>query len=177
MENIFAKRENKPFNWSDLGDIKEGRGDLGEEMPVVLYRLMQFTIVEVLSKEFGITKAYDFIREAGRLAGSEYARNILDTSLEFDAFVSHLQQMLKELKVGIIRFEKFEHDTGEFTLTVAEDLDCSGLPITGENVCVYDEGLISGIMEAYSGRQYNVKEIDCWASGGRVCRFNGTPRS
>ena len=29
------------FNWNSLGDIKGGRGDLGEEMPVLVYRLMQ----------------------------------------------------------------------------------------------------------------------------------------
>lgn len=176
MENVFAKvGDFKEFNWSDLGDIKGGRGDLGEEMPVVLYRLMQFTIINVLSKEFGVTKAYDIIRDAGKVAGCEYAKNVLDTSLGIDDFLTHIQVMLRELKVGIVRFEKFEHDTGAFTLTVAEDLDCSGLPITGDNVCVYDEGLIAGILEVYSGKPYSVKEVDCWASGGRICRFNGEP--
>ena len=27
------------FSWDRLGDIKEGRGDLGEEVPVLVYRL------------------------------------------------------------------------------------------------------------------------------------------
>ena len=60
----------------------------------------------------------------------------------------------------------------EFTLAVAEDLDCSGLPFTDEVVCKYDEGFIAGIMETYTGRPFIAKEIDCWASGGRVCRFD-----
>jgi predicted hydrocarbon binding protein len=57
-------------------------------------------------------------------------------------------------------------------LTVAEDLDCSGLPCTNEVVCQYDEGFIAGVLEAYTGQAFNAKEIDCWASGDRVCRFD-----
>ena len=59
-----------------------------------------------------------------------------------------------------------------FTVTVAEDLDCSGLPFTDEVVCQYDEGFFAGIFEAYTGRPFSAREIDCWASGDRVCRFD-----
>jgi hypothetical protein len=43
--------------------------------------------------------------------------------------------------------------------------------MTDEVVCTYDEGFIAGILECYTGKPFNVKEIDCWASGGRTCRF------
>lgn len=69
--------------------------------------------------------------------------------------------------------ESFDETTGDIVLTVAEDLDCSGLPITNESVCYYDEGFIAGVLEAYTGKKYNVREIDCWANGDRVCRFHG----
>ena len=60
-----------------------------------------------------------------------------------------------------------------FILTISQDLDCSGLEPTGEVVCHYDEGLISGIMEAYTGKKFSVKEVDCWANGNGICRFRG----
>ena len=56
-------------------------------------------------------------------------------------------------------------------LTVSEDADCSGLPLLGETVCNYDEGFIGGILSAYTGKEYTATEIDCWATGDRVCRF------
>ena len=171
MENIFRTNEKRKFTWGNLGDIQEGRADLGEEMPVVVYRLMQFTIIDILGEDYGLDKANDIIRRAGKLAGTEYAKNMLNIDLEFDAFISHLQEMLKVLKIGVLRMESFNPETGELILTVAEDLDCSGLPITGENVCVYDEGFIAGILNVYTGKDYDVKEVDCWASGDRVCRF------
>ena len=67
--------------------------------------------------------------------------------------------------------ERFDPDTGDAVLTVAEDLDCSGLPIMGETVCNYDEGFLAGILKVYTHKDYVVTEIDCWATGSRVCRF------
>jgi len=173
--NVFKDDTRKAFNWESLGDIKYGRGDLGEEMPVIVYRLMQFTLLDALSTELGMTKTNDFFRKAGYLAGTAFAQNVLSLDLDFDSFVSHLQESLKLLKIGILRMEAFNPEDGHITLTVAEDLDCSGLPITNESVCVYDEGFISGILEKYTGKKYDVREVDCWATGDRVCRFKAEP--
>jgi hypothetical protein len=162
------------FSWNNLGNIKEGRGDLGEEMPVIVYRLMQYTMLDVLSKAHGLEKANEYFRQSGFLAGKEFAKNTLDLKADFNAFVAGLQKSLEVLKIGILRIEAFDHGTGNIVLTVGQDLDCSGLPVTEENVCTYDEGFIAGILGEYTGHTYNVREVDCWASGGRVCRFIGT---
>jgi len=173
--NVFREDSKKAFKWESLGDIKHGRGDLGEEMPVIVYRLMQFTLLDALSSEIGLVKANYYFREAGYLAGTEFAKNVLNLEQDFDSFISHLQEALKLMKIGILRMEFFDPENGEIILTVAEDLDCSGLPITNESVCVYDEGFISGILEVYTGKRYNVRETDCWATGDRVCRFKASP--
>ncbi|MCL2260143.1 MAG: 4-vinyl reductase [Fibromonadales bacterium] len=175
--NVFEEPKKKTFTWDCLGNVKLGRGALGEEMPVLVYRLMQFTLLETASNELGITKTNELFRKAGHLAGLEFAKNVLKLDLDFDGFISHLQETLKEMKVGILRMESFQPETGEIILTVAEDLDCSGLPITNETICVYDEGLISGILDAYTGKQYSVQEVDCWATGSRICRFKGILRN
>ncbi len=163
------------FRWENLGDVEGGRGDLGMEMPVLVYRLMQYTMLDVLSRECGNQQANAYFRQAGYLAGAEFAKHALDLTVEFGGFVADLQKALKELKIGILRMESYVEDTGEIVLTVAEDLDCSGIPVTNETVCYYDEGFIEGILEAYTGEKYTVREIDCWANGDRVCRFRGTP--
>ena len=174
-ENIFLKgKKHEEFSWDKLGDIKEGRGDLGEDMPVIVYRLMQYTMLDVLSKTYGLEQANEYFRQAGFLAGSSFAENTLDLTLDFDAFMAQLQEVLETLKVGVLRMEDFDADTGNFVLTVGQDLDCSGLPITNENVCIYDEGFIAGVFKAYTGKDYEVREVDCWANGDRVCRFDGT---
>ena len=174
-KNVFLKdRQHDVFAWESLGDIKEGRGDLGEEMPVLVYRLMQYTMLDVLSKEYGLDQANHCFRGAGFLAGTEFAKHTVDLSANFNEFVVNLQELMEKLKIGIMRMEMYDPDDGKIILTVEQDLDCSGLPITYENVCVYDEGFLAGILEAYTGKKYDVREVDCWANGDRVCRFSGT---
>lgn len=159
------------FSWDKLGDIVVGRENLGTEMPVLVYRLFQYSLKDILSNEFDAERANDLIRKTGYLAGSEYAKNALDLNVDFDFFVAQLQQSLKDLKVGILRIEKSDLENLKFTLTVSEDLDCSGLPVTDETVCNFDEGFIAGILETYTKKPFEVIEVDCWASGDRICRF------
>ena len=170
---LQKNNKHNTFVWENLGNIKMGRGELGEEMPVLVYRLMQYTMLDVLSKEYGNDKANEYFRRAGYLAGTEFAKNVLDLKVDFNSFWANFQKNLKDLKIGILRMEDFNETTGEIILTVGEDLDCSGIPITDETVCYYDEGFISGILEVYTGKKYKVREIDCWANGDRVCRFRG----
>ena len=174
MENIFLKKKkHNEFTWEQLGNIKEGRETLGEEMPVIVYRLLQYSINSILVNEHGQNFSDDIFRKAGELAGREFAKNVLNLEQGLDSFIAQLQQALQTLKIGIMRMEAFNAEDGSFTLTVGEDLDCSGLPVTDEVVCVYDEGFVAGIMQEFTGKKYQVREIDCWASGDRVCRFKG----
>lgn len=171
MFNLFDDQENGKFTWDTIGEIIEGRQNLGEEMPVFVYRLLQFTIKDELVRRFGNEETIDIFRNAGEVAGMEYANNLLDLSLELNEFIIRLQETLERSKIGILRVEHFDAETGEAVLTVSEDLDCSGLPITGETVCNYDEGFLAGVLKAYTKKNYIVTEVDCWATGSRVCRF------
>lgn len=166
------ERDTNKFVWDDLGDLEKGRPNLGLTVPVLAYRLLQYTFRDVMISELGVKKANDIIIKAGRLAGRQFCENMLNRNFDFNEFVSQLQSVLKEQAIGILRIEKADLEKMRFTLTVAEDLDCSGLPPTDEVICQYDEGFIAGIMEAYTGKPFQAKEIDCWASGERLCRFD-----
>lgn len=171
MYKIKSTNEGEEFKWSCLGDIGLGRANLGGSMPVEVYRLFQYTLRNVLTKEYGVEKASELIRKSGEFAGKEFYKNFLDKNLDFDGFVANLQKIMKSLKIGILRIEKADMEKMEFYLTVEEDLDCSGLPITDESVCDYDEGFIAGLLNEYTGKKFVAREIDCWATGARVCRF------
>ncbi len=171
MFKLFDTEDENKFTWESVGNIVDGRSNLGEDMPVYVYRLFQFTIKDVLAKKIGDEGTKEVFRDAGKLAGLEFANHLLDLTLEFDLFVAQLQKILEKSKIGILRIEEFDVETGRAVLTVAEDLDCSGLPVTGETVCHYDEGFLAGILIAYTKSDYIVTEVDCWATGSRVCRF------
>jgi len=167
----MTNRDASTFRWRDLGNIEEGRPNLGNSINVAVYRLMQYTLREVITKKFSPDECSAIFRNAGELAGREFCRNNLDCTLPFNAFVSQLQETLKVLKIGILRFERSDLEQMSFVLTVDEDLDCSGLPVTGETVCEYDEGFLAGVLGEFTGQKFNAKEVDCWASGERTCRF------
>ena len=171
MLELFHTEDENTCKWDMVGDVSEGRQNLGENMPVTVYRLFQYAVKDELTKRFGKTAAIDIFRGAGELAGKEFARHKLDLSLPFNEFIAHLQKVLEESRIGILRVEKFDIGTGSAVLTIAEDVDCSGMPVTGETVCNYDEGFLAGVLQTYTKREYIVTEVDCWASGDRVCRF------
>jgi predicted hydrocarbon binding protein len=169
---LFKKKKgNEEFFWEELGDIVSGRPNLGQMVPVSTYRLLQYSVRHVLTKEFDREFADNILFKAGKIVGKKFCRDFLDTKLSFPDFFSQLKTVLMEQKIGILRIEKADLDNMEFLLTVAEDLDCSGLPFIDTTVCNFDEGFIAGIMKMYVGKEFSVKEIDCWGSGDRVCRF------
>jgi predicted hydrocarbon binding protein len=170
------ERDESQFTWSMLGDIAEGRPNLGPMVHVAVYRLMQFTLRDVLIRDFGVEKADLIFFEAGKKAGQEYCANMLTEKEDLTSFFADIQRTMKELGIGIFRVESADLGTNSFVVTVAEDLDCSGIPVCAEEVCIYDEGFIAGLLLAYSGKDFHVKEVDCWGSGGRVCRFTVVPK-
>jgi uncharacterized protein len=170
------ERDQSQFDWSMLGDLKEGRPNLGPMTHVTVYRLMQFTLRDILIREFGVEKADKAFFDAGKKAGQEYYRNVLTAKKDLNEFLADIQRTMKELNIGIFRVESADLELGSFVVTVEEDLDCSGIPVCSEQICTYDEGFIAGLLLAYSGKDYHVKEVDCWGSGARVCRFTVIPK-
>lgn len=166
-------QDQKPIKFEDYLQFDEGsRGNLGEELPVIVYRLLEYSLKDELIERFGKETQIDVFRQAGRKAGEYFAKKLLDMNQPLDQFISQLQAKMQEMKIGVLRIEDVDEESGRIILTVAEDADCSGLPVLGETVCNYDEGFISGILSLYSGKPYTAVEVDCWATGDRVCRFH-----
>jgi predicted hydrocarbon binding protein len=165
------EREESQFTWSMLGDIEAGRPNLGPMLHLAVYRLMQFTLRDVLIRDFGVQTADRLFFEAGKKAGEEFCCHLLPETKDLNSFVAAVQRTMKDLGIAIFRVESAQFDQGSFVITLAEDLDCSGLPVCDEEICVYDEGFIAGLLEGFTGTEFTVKEVDCWGTGDRICRF------
>ena len=165
------------FSWSLIGDIANARPNLGPTLRLEVYRLMQFSFRDILEKRYGAEEVDKIFYEAGALAGREFYANALEDPKPdtFNKLIAKLQTLLTTLGVGILRVEEAELDILNFTLTVSEDLDCSGLPELGCEICIYDEGFLAGILEAFTGQPFKVKEVDCWCTSDRTCRFEAKP--
>jgi predicted hydrocarbon binding protein len=162
----------RSFTWTDIGDIAKGRPTLGEKTHVSVYRMFQYSLRHVLEKNYGKDTIKKMLVEAGRISGMAFCKHMLDTNLAPNDLLDLLKQRMEELGMGILQVIFADFKNLIFILTVSEDLDCSGLPDTGEATCHYDEGFIMGLLEMYTGRQFMVKETDCWSTGHWTCRFH-----
>jgi len=160
------------FSWDLLGDIKAGRPNLGNSTRVEVYRLLQFAFRDVVEQHVGTEETDRIFYESGALAGKEFYEHMLTPTTDLNEFVRQLQELLRELGIGVLRVEQADMERGEIILTVSEDLDCSGLPELDYEICSYDEGFISSLLECFSGMKFIVKEVDCWCTGDRTCRFS-----
>jgi predicted hydrocarbon binding protein len=169
MENLRKYQ----FNWDTTvgADMQVARPSLGPNTRIEVYRLFQFTLRDVLEQHYGTEMADDLFREAGVMAGKAFFEKFLSGASDAASLAAKVQEAFTQLGIGIFRVESAENDNSRFVFTVDEDLDCSGLPDTSDVVCVYDEGFIQGVLESFSGKGFNVREIDCWCTGSRTCRF------
>ncbi|MDO8963994.1 MAG: V4R domain-containing protein [Coriobacteriia bacterium] len=160
------------FDWALLGDLDLGRPTMGSMMRVEAYRLMQSSFRDVLEQKLGTEGTDAFFYEAGELAGRALYKNMFTEVTTLAQFVERLTDVLQNLRIGILMIEKADPDAGVFVMTVSEDLDCSGLPVLDFPICSYDEGLIAALMESFTGDKFVVREVDCWCTGARTCRFS-----
>ncbi|HIJ89952.1 MAG: 4-vinyl reductase [Desulfobulbaceae bacterium] len=169
------ERKSLQFDWSHLGDIEWGRPHLGPQTTVAVYRLMQFSLRDALIFHTDVAMANRIFYDAGQSAGRAIYGHLLQDTHDFDEFIAKLRETWKTLLIGILQVESSDLRKHHFVLSVAEDLDCSGLPISDESVCTFDEGFIAALFSAHFGKQFTARETDCWCTGDRVCRFEVMP--
>jgi predicted hydrocarbon binding protein len=169
---MSEKNRKYVFDWdSVMGDMDVARPSLGPTTRVEVYRLFQFTLRDVCERYYGTEQCDTLFREAGKMAGEAFFNKYCKDITDLNELVRVLQEKFKAMGIGLLRVEKADLANLSFTLTVGEDLDCSGMPDTDDVICVYDEGLIQGILLAFTGKNFHVREIDCWCTGERTCRF------
>ena len=144
--NIFMEDQKQLSFEQYLQYDEKSRSNLGETLPVLVYRMLEYSMKDELVSRLGKDAQIDIFRKAGQRSGEYFARNMLHLDQPLNQFISELQAKLQELKIGVLRIESGDEETGRIILTVSEDADCSGLPVLGETVCNYDEGFLSGIL-------------------------------
>ena len=55
--DLLDDRQHLNFKWDKLGNIALGRPNLGEEVPVAVYRLFEYSMGDVLAHELGAERA------------------------------------------------------------------------------------------------------------------------
>ena len=117
-DNIFMETL-KPISFEDcLAYDENSRGNLGEQLPVFVYRMLEYSLKEALVSRFGKDVQIELFRNAGHLAGTYFAKHMLNIDQPLDSFISELQNKLQEYKIGVLRIEDINPETGRIILTV-----------------------------------------------------------
>jgi predicted hydrocarbon binding protein len=174
-EGVLSKYAGKDFTATTIitSNVQDIMPKMGDQINLIPYRMLQYTVRDIAEQKIGTEACDQLFYDAGEVTGTFFFDNFMAEykNLPLNGFVGELQRILKELGVGVLGVEKADAEKGEFTLTVSEDLDCSGLPDLGIEVCNYDEGFIASVFCKFTGVAFHAKEVDCWCSGDRTCRF------
>jgi len=154
-----------------VGDLAKGRPTLGDTMSIAVYRMVVDSIKTAITMEYGVEKTAEIIYRAGEHAGrvmyAGFLRNVKDETELFEK----VRDLFLIFKIGFFEVVSKDDENREFLFDISEDLDCSGLPEDGSTKCIFDEGLISGILYSFYGRHYITHEISCWGTGEESCVF------
>ena len=127
-DNIFLK-EMKEIQFEDYFKYDaKCRGNLGDELPVMVYRMLEYSLKDELKNRFGKEVQIEVFRSAGRKAGEYFAKNMLNLDVPLDQFVNELQKKMQELKIGRV----YRHFKGDHYLVEAVAKDSE----TGESAWI-----------------------------------------
>ena len=74
-------------------------------------------------------------------------------------------------KNGFGHIDELEITQKATTFNVYDCFECSHMPNIGRTVCKLDEGFLTTVLETKFNNKFEVKEIECYASGFDHCRF------
>ena len=114
MSNNIFMEDRSPISFEEYLQFNEnGRGNLGDMLPVTVYRMLEYSIKEELVNNFGKEKQIEIFRKAGRKSGEYFAKNMMNLDQPLDSFLSELQRKLEEFKIGVLRIEQYRRKEWE----------------------------------------------------------------
>jgi predicted hydrocarbon binding protein len=143
----------KEYTVEDIKTIV--RPKLGEEVPLVLFRILRIVgIRQILGESSGAT-LYMMGKRVGAMVG---AKNLDDFHLK-----------IEELKVGIPEVTIVDED--HLTIKLYECITCAGFAYTGEMFCDMESGIIAGLLETIYGKKAKSTQTKSWSVGYNYCEF------
>ncbi len=125
-----------------------------------LFRTMRY-----ITEAMGID-AKPALRLTGREIGKELAKQIKATAPK--DLLKELANFWETHRMGHLVLTRAELP---YEIVIENCYECGGMPDVGTTLCSLDEGLISAILDEKLGVKSTVKELECWGTGYRHCRF------
>jgi predicted hydrocarbon binding protein len=143
----------KEYSIEEIKNI--ARPTLGEEVPLVLFRVLRIIgIRNILGESSGAT-LYMMGKHVGNMIGANDIKEFKDT--------------IRELKVGIPEVEIIDEDN--IIVKLFECITCAGFMYTGEMFCDMESGIIAGLLEKVLKKRAKSTQTKSWSVGYNYCEF------
>jgi len=143
----------KEYSIDELKNIV--RPELGEDVPLLLFRILRIIGIRKLLGEISGPTLYMMGKNVGTMLGA----------MDLEDF----KKKIKELKVGIAEVEVI--DGGHMIVKLRECITCAGFGYTGEMFCDMESGIIAGLFETIFKKKTRSTQTKSWSVGYNYCEF------
>lgn len=144
----------KEYSIKDVENIV--RPTLGEDIPLLLYRILRVIGMRNILGETSGATLYMMGKQVGTMIG---ARDLAD----FDS-------KIKTLKIGIPEVTVIDED--HVVVKLYECITCAGFSNTGEMFCNMESGIIAGLLEGVYQKKARSTQTKSWSVGYNYCEFD-----
>lgn len=143
----------KEYTVEDISHIV--RPDLGEEIPLTLFRILRIIgMRHILGESSGAT-LYMMGKHVGNMVGAKD--------------ITEFKDKIKALKIGLPEIEVVDED--HIVVKLYECITCAGFAYTGEMFCDMESGIIAGLLEKVYGKKAKSTQTKSWSVGFNHCEF------
>ena len=132
------------------------RPTLGDDVPLVLFRILRIVGMRNLLGESSGPTLYAMGKSVGNMVG---ARTIED-----------FEKTIRDLRIGIPEVALLEED--RIVVKLYECITCAGFPVTGEMFCDMESGIIAGLLEKVHRKKAKSTQTKSWSVGYNYCEFD-----
>jgi hypothetical protein len=131
------------------------RPQLGEDIPLTLYRILRVIGMRKILGETSGATLYMMGKQVGNMVG---ARDL-----------GEFEEKVKELKIGIPEVQVVDED--HVIVKLYECITCAGFVYTGEMFCDMESGIIAGLLEGVFQKKAKSTQTKSWSVGFNFCEF------
>jgi predicted hydrocarbon binding protein len=143
----------KEYSIEEIKNIE--RPTLGEEVPLVLFRVLRIIGIRNILGESSGAILYMMGKHVGNMLGANDMKDCEDK--------------IRELKVGIPEIEIIDEDN--IVVKLFECITCAGFTYTGEMFCDMESGIIAGLLERVFKKRAKSTQTKSWSVGYNHCEF------
>jgi len=140
-----------------IDEVKRtARPTLGDNVPLVLFRILRIVGMRSLLGETSGPTLYAMGKSVGNMMGVRTMEGF--------------EKTIRELKIGIPEVALLEED--HVVVKLYECITCAGFPVTGEMFCDMESGIIAGLLEKVHGKRAKSTQTKSWSAGYDHCEFD-----